>query len=93
MAYRRDLARNAPCWICGGPIDYSASNDPRSKTYSPWAWEPDHVKDVALYPELAEDLANVAPSHSKCNRRRPKKRKEKKVSSEGLGEASRDWGV
>lgn len=94
-AYRRDLERRARCWICGGEIDYTASNNPGDKDYSPWAWEPDHIHDVATHPWLAEDLANIAPCHSRCNRKRAKKRSEKKAetSSESLGTPSRDWGM
>lgn len=63
-AYRRDLKRQAPCWICGQPIDYQAAPG------SPDAWEPDHVKPVSKYPELELSLSNIAPSHCSCNRAR-----------------------
>lgn len=94
-AYRRDSQAivtmpdgsrevGARCWICGDPIDYGA------KPQTPFAWEPDHFKPVELYPELAYDLANIRPAHSKCNRRRgigtPKR-----TAKGGLGTPSRDW--
>lgn len=91
MAYKRDLARNARCWLCGGEIDYTASNNPTDKNYSKWAWEPDHIKDVSTHPELAEDITNIAPSHSCCNRRRKKKHK-KQTINEIVGNNSRNWG-
>lgn len=62
--YRRDRAANAPCWICGQPIDY------RAKAGTPDAWEPDHVRPVDRFPELAYDPGNIAPAHCSCNRSR-----------------------
>lgn len=94
MAYQRDLARGARCWLCGGEIDYSASNNPRSPDYSPWAWEPDHRYDVVEHPELAEDIANVMPAHSRCNRRRRKLRKSApSFKDDDFGKPTRDWGI
>lgn len=52
---------DAPCWICGGTIDYLApAHDPNS-------WELDHVKSVLRHPELAYDPANARDSHASCN--------------------------
>ena len=50
MAFERDRALKAPCWICGRPIDYSLGLSKRSGT--PWAYEPDHYLDVSRHPEL-----------------------------------------
>jgi len=62
---RREAERNGDrCWICGGEIDYIAP------AHSPDSWEPDHVKPVADFPELAEDPANIRSSHASCNRSR-----------------------
>ena len=94
-AYARDsraIVRNpdgttevgARCWICGEPIDYSAAPQ------SPYAWEPDHVKPVELFPELMFDVANLAPSHSKCNRARGIGRP-RKAQHGAVGVPSRDW--
>ena len=63
-AYRRDMRSNAPCWICGQLIDYQAPAG------TPDAWEPDHVKPVAKFPELEFALSNIRASHCSCNRSR-----------------------
>lgn len=91
MAYNRDAARNAPCWICGKPIDYQASNDAKSADYSPDAWEPDHFYSPEERPELAEDLANLRPSHSRCNRQRGAEQKNAFSEARNLGKTSRAW--
>lgn len=84
LAFERDKAADAPCWLCHGPIDYSLGPYDRKGTTD--AWEPDHVKPRDRYPELALDLANIAPSHAKCNRSRGKK-----AGLNELGEPTRDW--
>lgn len=57
-------AADAPCWICGQPIDYDLpAGHPFSHTL-------DHIKDVARYPELHDDPANWAHAHHGCNSRR-----------------------
>ena len=76
----RDRRANAPCWICGQPIDY------RAEPMTPDAWEPDHVLPVATHPELAFDPGNIKPSHCSCNRARGKKK-----NDNGLGLPSRIW--
>ena len=65
MAWDRDRRNRAPCHICGERIDYSLA--PSS---APLAWEPDHLLSFAKHPELELDLANIAPSHMRCNRQR-----------------------
>lgn len=65
MAWDRDRRSKAVCHICGERIDYSLQ--PSS---CPLAWEPDHIMPVARAPELLYDLANIAPSHMRCNRQR-----------------------
>lgn len=80
MALNRDRKANAPCWICGRPIDYTAAPQ------TPNAWEPDHVKPVELYPELEYDLDNIRPSHCSCNRSRGMGR-----GGDKLGQPSRRW--
>lgn len=79
-AYRRDRAANAPCWICGQPIDYLA------KPGTPDAWEPDHYYPVRDHPELAYDMGNVRPAHCSCNRHRGAK-----VNTNKIGQRSRVW--
>ncbi|AXQ65178.1 HNH endonuclease [Gordonia phage Schmidt] len=69
-----------PCWLCGQAIDY------RLKHPHPEAWEPDHYKTVREHPELAEDWANLRPSHGACNKARGDRQ-----PSLGLGRQSRQW--
>lgn len=80
QAYQRDRRRNATCWICGQPIDYSAPAG------TPDAWEPDHRVPPKDAPELAELITNLMPSHSSCNRSRGDR-----APKPGLGETSRQW--
>ena len=85
MAYERDRAAGATCWICGGPIDYDAP------AHSPDAWEPDHVIPVCDHPEWQMDLANIRPSHSACNRRRGAQDMQRRRAAERIGQTSRQW--
>lgn len=56
---------NAPCGICGQHhIDWDAPAN------TPNAFEIEHTKVVALYPELQLDPNNVRPSAYSCNRHR-----------------------
>lgn len=67
-AYRAECEeRNAPCWLCGQPIDYGAISG------TPNAFELDHRLPRADYPELTFEPSNFAPAHSSCNRARGKK--------------------
>lgn len=84
-AYERDRSANAPCWICGKPIDY------RAPSGTPDAWEPDHYLPVCDYPEHQLDLANIRPSHASCNRARGSLDRAAKQRAQTLGERSRDW--
>lgn len=63
---------NAPCWLCGQPIDYSIrfTEDEEGYAYHPDAFEPDHYYPVSTHPNLREDPANLRPSHASCNRSR-----------------------
>ena len=65
MAWGRDKRNNAPCHICGQPIDYLL--EPSS---CPDAYEPDHVIPVSQNKELELDLRNILASHRRCNRAR-----------------------
>lgn len=95
-AYRRDSQAivtlpdgrtevGARCWICGERIDYSAPFG------SAWAWEPDHYVSVNERPDLAYDLANLRPSHSRCNRQRHDGKSAKRPRANDLGAPSRAW--
>ena len=60
-------AENAPCWICGQPIDYDAPpRDPNSHTL-------DHLHPVSLAPELHDDKENWRHAHWGCNAKRGNK--------------------
>lgn len=86
QAFERDLAANAPCWICGKPIDYTAQSGPDS-------WQPDHVLTVHDFPQYALDVTNLKPSHARCNNQRGQADKAERKRSRELGEPSEDWGV
>jgi hypothetical protein len=60
------MHRALPCHICRLPIDYALPSQ------HPHAFEVDHARSVAEYPHLAYEWNNLRPSHSKCNRTRPK---------------------
>lgn len=82
LAWERDLKAQAPCHICGQPINYLL--EPSS---APDAWEPDHLIPVAQRPDLELDLLNIAPSHTRCNRSRGDGTNGENV----LGQQSRIW--
>lgn len=55
---------NAPCWLCGEPIDYNADwKDPLSFTA-------DHVDPIANGGHM---LGELKPAHRSCNSRRGKR--------------------
>ena len=93
MAYKRDRAKDAPCWICGRPIDYRAKVNPHTGEYNPNAWEPDHYFTQEEHPELAYDLANLRPSHARCNRARGQLDGTEHAYKRKIGNQSRDWGI
>lgn len=88
QAYIRDRKANARCWICKGEIDYCASSAAHTGTYSPDAWEPDHYLPKDKYPEYANDISNLRPSHASCNRAR----RDREITESPIGNQSRDWG-
>lgn len=81
QCFERDKARNAPCHICGQPIDYSLGHSTCADAY-----EADHVITVDAHPELALLPENVGASHRRCNRARGKK-----AGIDNLGRRTRDW--
>ena len=81
QAFRRDMERGAVCWLCGQPIDYTATPG------TPDAYEADHFYPPHERPDLAEDITNLRPAHSSCNRSRG----DKKVGPFALGKPSRQW--
>ena len=86
QCFERDRASNAPCWICGKPINYAVSDGPDS-------WQPDHVLEVDSHQELGLDPTNIKPSHARCNARRGQAYKARKRAAQELGEPSEDWGL
>ncbi|MBW3077700.1 hypothetical protein [Bifidobacterium simiiventris] len=78
---RRDMAADAPCHLCGQPIDYHAP------AQSPDAWEPDHDPPLSVAPRYGEDPSHIKPSHCSCNRSR------QASASDGnaIGEPSEAW--
>lgn len=58
---REHLKRaGAPCYLCGGPIDYEAP------PLDPMAYQADHV--IAKANGGSDRLSNLKPTHRKCNR-------------------------
>lgn len=57
-------AENAPCWLCGQPIDYNAPKG------NPDAHTLDHLHPVSTAPELHNDPANWRHAHAHCNSKR-----------------------
>jgi hypothetical protein len=55
-------AERMPCYICRLPINYEA------KQNEPDSFELEHILPMKTHPHLAEDPANLGPSHSSCNR-------------------------
>jgi len=73
-------SNNAPCWLCGMPIDYSVE----------WphadAFELDHFYPRSTHPELTEDRGNFRPSHRACNNERSNT-----SARDKLGTLTRQW--
>ena len=86
QCFERDMAANAPCWICGGAINYAVKDGPDS-------WQPDHVLEADAHPEMVLDPTNIRASHARCNNRRGQAYKAAKKHAEDLGEPSEDWGL
>jgi 5-methylcytosine-specific restriction endonuclease McrA len=79
--HRAACARaNAPCWLCGQAIDYALPADDAA------AYSTDHVRPLSLHPDLAEDPANFAPAHRRCNEARGNR-----PPPLTLGTPSRNW--
>ena len=79
--YRRDKAKDAVCWLCKQPIDYTVK---RSSTED--AWEGDHYHPRSTHPELKDEPSNILPAHRRCNRAR-----HTKAGLNEMGERSREW--
>lgn len=62
-------ARRGPCCRCGQPIDYELPYlDAATGLPNPQAKSVDHYPyPRSTHPHLAEDPANLAPAHRRCN--------------------------
>jgi hypothetical protein len=56
-----DGSKGAPCWLCGGTLDY------RLKAPHPSSWSLDHAKTVKERPDLVLDPMNFRAAHLDCN--------------------------
>ncbi|PKY72381.1 hypothetical protein CYJ19_05935 [Winkia neuii] len=74
---------NAPCWLCGQPIDYTAESTNQANGDR---FQLDHFYPVSKRPDLAEDPANFRPAHADCNRLRGNGQ-----PHPGIGITSREW--
>jgi hypothetical protein len=70
--FRADCrARNALCHLCVRRGDFeNAQIDYTPGVLSPWSFEGDHIRSWRDYPHLRYEWANLAASHSRCNRQR-----------------------
>lgn len=59
-------AQGRPCWLCGGPIDYSLPAG------HPMSFEVDEIVPASRGGSVT-DPSNVAPAHRICNERRGNK--------------------
>jgi hypothetical protein len=53
--------KGAPCWLCGGDIDYRLSHP------HPYCWELDHAITAKEAPQLILEPSNFRSSHRDCN--------------------------
>lgn len=67
--FNQGKEQNAPCWLCGQPIDYEAGQGTTADSH-----ELDHYHPVSTHPELQHDPSNFRHAHKQCNRQRSNKR-------------------
>lgn len=60
----RMRAINAPCWLCGEPIDWDRKG---RGTRAP---ELDHAYPASTHPHLVYEPSNFRIAHARCNQRR-----------------------
>lgn len=70
---------NAPCVICGQPIDYGLEYP------DPWSCSVQHIQSRKLHPERTWDPSNWAPAHLVDNKSAGT------GEVQGLGVTSVDW--
>ena len=61
---RKCKASKAPCWLCGGALNYALPHP------HPESFNVDHAIALSVRPELADDMNNFRPAHKACNERR-----------------------
>lgn len=76
-------AEDAPCWMDGQPIDYTAPFDDWKNDNR---FQLDHYYPVSTHPELQEDPTNYRASHAGCNSARGNG-----SPTAGLGTLSEQW--
>ena len=81
-------ARRAPCCRCGQRIDYTLPYlDELTGRPNPEAKSVDHYPfPLSTHPHLAEDPANLAAAHLRCNLKASNH-----GTAPGLGSLSEDW--
>ena len=61
LARRQLKATRRPCYHCGQTIDYSL------EWPDPGSFSVDHLEPISKRTDLADDPANMAASHLRCN--------------------------
>ncbi|AWY06155.1 HNH endonuclease [Gordonia phage Suzy] len=76
--YLECVETEAPCWICGEPIEYlDADGEPILE--GPWSFSLDHYETVCAKPELEWNYDNWRASHHLCNQRRGARRPSRSI--------------
>ena len=60
--FAEGLKDDAPCWLCGQPIDYTAQPGTTDDSH-----ELDHYVPVSVDPSLQYDPGNFRHAHRVCN--------------------------
>lgn len=60
--FAEGLKEDAPCWLCGQPIDYAAQPGTTDDSH-----ELDHYVPVSVDPSLQYDPGNFRHAHRVCN--------------------------
>ena len=84
QCFERDKARNAECFWCHNPIDYSLG--PYRRGGDVMAWSPEHHYPRSTHPPLALEPSNIVPAHFHCNAKRGNR-----AGLSELGRPTRRW--
>ncbi len=63
--FEKGKAEHAPCWICGGAIDYDARPATSGDSHNL-----DHLHPVSTHPDLQNDPEGFRHAHDSCNKSR-----------------------